>query len=256
VARMDQPRTEANAPVPSGTARDRVETTTPRGDERRALIVDTALRLFERDGYEKTTMRAIAREAGISVGNAYYYFASKNHLIQYFYDVLSDQHIARALNDMRARRDLAGRLAADLNAWVDVAEPYRELAAQFAKNAMDPNSPLSPFSPESEPARDKVIEIHRRAVLGSTAKVDSEILESLPDLLWMYHLGVVLFWTYDRSPGARRTRELIARTTPMVARVIGLSRFKIVRPLFREVDKLVKDFLLTPAGPEDGDTLR
>jgi len=163
---------------------------------------------------------------------------------------------ARALNDMRARRDLAGRLAADLNAWVDVAEPYRELAAQFAKNAMDPNSPLSPFSPESEPAREKVIEIHRRAVLGSTAKVDSEILESLPDLLWMYHLGVVLFWTYDRSPGARRTRELIARTTPMVARVIGLSRFKIVRPLFREVDKLVKDFLLTPAGPEDGDTLR
>jgi hypothetical protein len=67
---------------------------------------------------------------------------------------------------------------------------------------------------------------------------------------------VVLFWTYDRSPGARRTRGLIARTTPMVARVIGLSRFKVVRPLFRDADKLMKDFLLTPTGPENSGTPR
>jgi hypothetical protein len=31
----------------------------------------------------------------------------------------------------------------------------------------------------------------------------------------------------------------------MVARVIGLSRFKVVRPLFREADKLIQDFLMS-----------
>lgn len=249
---MDQP----SAPIPSGTARDRVESTTARGDERKALIVDTALRLFERDGYEKTTMRAIAREAGISVGNAYYYFASKDHLIQYFYEQVSDQHVAVALDRMRGHKDLAKRLSADLNAWLDVAEPYRAFAAQFAKNAVDPDSPLSPFSPESEVSRNKVIDVHRRAVLGSSAKVDAEILESLPDLLWMHHLGVVLFWVYDKSPNARRTRDLIDRTTPMVARVISLSRFKLVRPLFREADRLMKDFLLPPDGLGNGGRTR
>ncbi|MFD0630380.1 hypothetical protein ACFQ9X_00660 [Catenulispora yoronensis] len=90
-----------------------------------------------------------------------------------------------------------------------------------------------------------MIEVHRRAVQGSTTKVDPEIAANLPDLLWMHHMGIVLFWVYDRSPGARRTRDLIDRTSPMVARVIGLSRFKVVRPLFREADKLIQDFLLT-----------
>jgi hypothetical protein len=110
---------------------------------------------------------------------------------------------------------------------------------------VDPNSPLSPFSEESKPTRDKVIEVHRRAVLGSTAKVPQEIAENLPDLLWMHHMGIVLFWVYDRSPGARRSRDLVDRTSPMVARVIGLSRFKVVRPLFREADKLIQDFLMS-----------
>ena len=249
---MDDP----SAPIPSGTARDRVESTTAKGDERKALIGETALRLFERDGYEKTTMRAISREAGVSVGSAYYYFASKDHLIQYFYDQVSDQHVARALDRMRPHRDLARRLSVDLHAWVDVAEPYRAFAAQFVKNAVDPDSPLSPFSSESGPARDAVIEVHRHAVLGSTAKLDAEILESLPDLLWMHHLGIVLFWVYDKSPNAQRTRDLIDRTTPMVARIISLSRFKLVRPLFREADRLVKDFLLPPDGLGNGGRVR
>ncbi|CAM5596768.1 hypothetical protein STENM327S_00912 [Streptomyces tendae] len=44
------------------------------------------MRLFQERGYDRTTMRVIAQEAGVSVGNAYYYFAGKEHLIQGFYD--------------------------------------------------------------------------------------------------------------------------------------------------------------------------
>jgi AcrR family transcriptional regulator len=234
----------ADGGAPSGAARDRAESTTARGDERKALIVDTALRLFERDGYDKTTMRAIAAEAGISVGSAYYYFASKDHLIQSFYDTVSDEHVTRALDAMRSHRDFSSRLAADLHAWIDVAEPYRLFASQFVKNAVDPNSPLSPFSPESKPTRDKVIDVHRRAFAGSTAKIDPETAGFLPDLIWMHHMGVVLFWVYDRSPGAKRSHDLVDRTSPMVARAVSLARFKVARPLFREADRLMKDFLM------------
>jgi len=41
-----------------------------RGEATRRAIVETALRLFRERGYDKTTMRAIAAEAGVSVGNA------------------------------------------------------------------------------------------------------------------------------------------------------------------------------------------
>ena len=40
------------------------------------------MRLFRENGYEATTMRAIAKEAGVATGNAYYYFGSKEELIQ------------------------------------------------------------------------------------------------------------------------------------------------------------------------------
>ncbi len=53
-----------------------------------------------------------------------------------------------------------------LRVWLEIAEPYHEFAAQFFKNAADPESPLS-FSPESEHAREAAIDVHREVLRGS-----------------------------------------------------------------------------------------
>ncbi|OKI24386.1 hypothetical protein A6A07_05860 [Streptomyces sp. CB03911] len=66
-------RTPAAPELPGGRALPK----TGKSEQTRALILETAMRLFKERGYDKTTMRAIAAEAGVSVGNAYYYFASK-----------------------------------------------------------------------------------------------------------------------------------------------------------------------------------
>src|SRR2546430_16903366 len=68
-------------------------TKTPKGEQSRALILNTALDLLQEHGYEKTTMRAIAKRAGVSLGNAYHYFGSKEHLIQAFYHRLHEEHL-------------------------------------------------------------------------------------------------------------------------------------------------------------------
>jgi AcrR family transcriptional regulator len=70
---------------------------TQKGDQTKALILETALEIFRERGYEETTMRAIAEKAGLSLGNAYYYFHSKEYLIQAFYQRLHDEHLAAAL---------------------------------------------------------------------------------------------------------------------------------------------------------------
>ncbi|MBW2465654.1 MAG: helix-turn-helix transcriptional regulator, partial [Deltaproteobacteria bacterium] len=46
------------------------------GERKRALILETALSCFRDKGFDETTMRDIAREAGISLGAAYHYFPS------------------------------------------------------------------------------------------------------------------------------------------------------------------------------------
>jgi AcrR family transcriptional regulator len=234
------------AELPGGRARPK----TGKSEQTRALIMETAMRLFQERGYEKTTMRAIATEAGISVGNAYYYFAAKEFLIQGFYDQMTHEHAADAKRRMAGTRDFGERLRIALDSWIDTATPYHEFSAQFFRTAADPDSSLSPFSNESHPARATAIELFREVLAGSelAPKLDAELVELLPDVLWLYLMIVVLYWVFDRTPNTERTREFVRRSTPMTARVINLSRYRIFRPIVRDAKGLIQDFILPTLG--------
>ncbi|MFG3495267.1 TetR family transcriptional regulator [Streptomyces sp. NPDC047928] len=215
----------------------------PKSEQTRTVILETALRLFQERGYDRTTMRAIAQEAGVSVGNAYYYFASKEHLVQGFYDRIAAEHQTAVRPVLDGDVDLAARIRGTLLAWLDVAAPYHRFAAQFFKNAADPESPLSPFSAESAPAREAAIAIHERVLGGSGTRTPPELVPLLPRLMWLMQMGLVLFWVYDRSPGTERSRRLVERTAPLAARAIALSRFRVLRPLVRQVHEVLEEFL-------------
>jgi AcrR family transcriptional regulator len=201
-----------------------------KAEQTRAGIVDAAMTLFRSGGYDATTMRAIADEAGVSLGSAYYYFSGKEELIQAFYDQIQVEHAAAAA-DLLAQPGFADRLRAVLETFVDVAAPFHDFGAQFFRNAADPRSPLSPFSAESAPAREASTALFREAVEGSDLKVAPALREELPELLWLLHMGIVLFWVYDDSDGQRRTRTLIAGLVPIIDRSVRLTRLPVVRGL-------------------------
>ena len=215
--------------------------TVPKSEETRSLIVTTAMRLFTENGYDRTTMRAIATEAGVSVGNAYYYFSSKEQLIQGFYDEIARLHLDAARDLLANEPRFAERLKAVLLCWLELAEPYHRFGTQFFVNAADPESPLSPFSDESAAARDASIELMREVVDGSDVKLDPELRAQLPELLWLFQMGVVLFWVHDRSAREKRSRMLVERSVPLLARLAALSRLRVFRPVSREIVDLIQD---------------
>ncbi|WP_370221299.1 TetR/AcrR family transcriptional regulator [Kitasatospora sp. MAP12-22] len=223
---------------------------TDKSEQTRALILDTAMRMFQERGYDKTTMRAIAGEAGVSVGNAYYYFESKEYLIQGFYDRMTHEHAADARARMAGVQDFATRLDIALTAWVDCAAPYHQFASQFFRTAADPNSPLSPFSDESHPARTTAVELFREVLLESelAPKLDTELTELLPDLLWLHEMAVVLYWVFDRTEDTERTRAFVKRCTPLVAKLVGLTRYRMFRPIVRDAKGLIHDFIVPTFG--------
>ena len=49
-------------------------------DEMKEAILDAALRLFSENGFDGVSMRAVAREAGVSKSNIYHHFESKEAL--------------------------------------------------------------------------------------------------------------------------------------------------------------------------------
>ena len=216
--------------------------TTPSKAERtRAAIVDAAMRLFRGSGYDRTTMRAIAAEAGVSVGNAYYYFGSKEHLVQAFYDQLQAEHAEAAARVLSRETSFAGRLEGVLLAWLDVAAPHHEFAGQFFKNAAEPTSPLSPFSAESAPAREASIGLFDALLDGSDVKVNAALRQELPELLWLLQMGLVLFWVHDQSPDQDRSRTVVRRVVPIVDRLVRLSRMPVVRGIVDDVVGLMRE---------------
>lgn len=235
---------EETDPVATGQAGPDASGSRPaKGEQTRTLILETAMRLFQERGYDKTTMRVIAQEAGVSVGNAYYYFAGKEHLIQGFYDRIAAEHQAAVREVLDTETDLEARLAGVLRVWLDIASPYHEFAAQFFKNAADPDSPLSPFSSESEHAREAAISVHREVLAGTKTKVPAELVDVLPELMWLSQMGLVLYWVFDRSPGRERSYRLAGRGAKLTTRGVALARFRVLRPLVHEVHELFTDFL-------------
>ena len=208
---------------------------TPRAEQTRAAITEAALALFRERGYEAATMRAIAQRAGVSTGNAYYYYGSKEELIQEFYSRNHAAHMAAARGVFAAETDLAARLHGTVRALVDVLMPYHSFAATFYKHAAEPASPLSPFSPQSSPARLASIALYRDVVEGSSARMGPGVRERLPELLWLYSLGITLFWVHDNSDGCAKTYQLIDTTAPVIAQLVAASRLPALRRTLRDL---------------------
>jgi AcrR family transcriptional regulator len=208
---------------------------TARAAQTRAAIAEAALALFRERGYEAATMRAIAEQAGVSTGNAYYYFGSKEELIQEFYARNEAAHLAASAPVLGSERDLEARLAGTLHALVGVLAPYHDFAATLYKHAAEPRSPLSPFSPESSPAREAAIALYREVVDGSSARISRELRDRLPELLWLFSLGIILYWVYDSSPGTERTYQLIDATVPIAGRLVAAARLPVLRTTVRDI---------------------
>ncbi len=186
-------------------------------------------------------MRAIAERAGVSTGNAYYYFGSKEELIQEFYLRNHAEHLAASRVVLDRESDFNPRLRGTLRALIDVMAPYHAFAATFYKHAAEPTSPLSPFSKQSSPARDASIALYREVVDNSNVRVSSDLRGRLPELLWLASMGVILYWVHDTSPGCARTYRLIDATVPVIGRLVAASRIPVLRATLRDVTAIIDD---------------
>ena len=214
-----------------------------KGERTRERVLESALELFREHGYDATTMRMIAEAAGVSLGNSYYYFPSKDHLVQAFYWRIYEQRVAAVADRLAGERDLLRRLRIAVLGLLDVVGPYHRASATMFRTAADPSSPLNPFSASSAPTRRASIEFLREVVRGSDVRLPRDVAPVLPHLLNLYELGVILFWVNDRSAGQRRSYELVEDSTDAIVRLLSLSAMPGLRAVRRRILHWVSDLI-------------
>ena len=107
---------------------------------RRGEIVDGAIRLIARAGYEATTMRGLAAELEVSTGTITHWFATKDHVLAATLEQLADRFAARMASELEGVDGPRAQLIAIGDASVpdtperaDEQRVWGELAARAAR---------------------------------------------------------------------------------------------------------------------------
>ena len=175
-----------------------------KGERTRAHLVRTAFELFERKGFERTTLRDIASRAKVSLGLLYRYYPSKDALVVELYEELSREFERRA---QFPEGTWLVRYVAALRLSIDVLRPHREaLRGMVSSLVVPPGHPL--FIPGDQPSHERVRSKFVNVVTGSTAPPPDA--ERLGRALYLAHLGLVLGFLLDRSPKQKATFEALA----------------------------------------------
>jgi TetR/AcrR family transcriptional regulator, transcriptional repressor of aconitase len=195
-------------------------------ERRRAEILAAALRCFAREGFHRTTMQDIVREARLSPGAIYRYFAAKEDIIA---AIAAERHAAERamLHEAASRTDVEAGLhelvSAFLGRLADPAEQeWRRVTVQVWGEALR-SAPVLAVAREGldEPLRTLAALIRRSQQAGRLARdLDADALARVAAAIFQ---GLVLQQAWDPDVDvaayARAAEVLLAallRPTPVV----------------------------------------
>lgn len=217
-----------------------------RSAETRARILSTALATFRKAGLDAATMRQISKDAGVALGAAYYYFPSKEAIVQAFYESVQEEHRQRVEVVLSTGRlDLEARLRAAFHSKLDIVEGDRKFLGALFRYTGEPGHPLSVLSEEARPVREQSIAVFALAV--GDEKLPDDIRTFLPTALWALHMAILLYFIYDTSPNQQRTRKLVDGTLALVVRLLALVKFPLLKPVRGSLTSLLRDAGLFPS---------
>lgn len=208
-------------------------------EETAVRILESALDLFRKKGYDAATMRDIASQAGVATGAAYYYYASKDAIILDFYQrsCLAMQPEIEAAVDRAA--GFEARLRALIQAKLTFFAPNRNVLRALLRNGADPGHPLSPFSSRTKEIRDIDVAWFRRILAESGMRIPKDIGPHLPNVLWFLQMGIIYFWVIAGSSVQPQTDRLIELAAKLATTLIRLSGFPLMRPVRRAVVEII-----------------
>ncbi len=215
-----------------------------RSETMREHILDTAIRMFRKNGFDETTMREVASEVGVALGLAYHYFPSKEALVMAYYERVQREHRIVAHERLPQMRSLRDRLAMLLQTKLDILKDDRKLLGALFRYAGSPEHPLSFLGNATAPLRADCMSLFAEAL--EPERLPEDLRELLPLAIWALHVGVLLYFLYDSSPNLKRTRRLVDGSVGLIVSFLKLAKLPLLRPARRGVTALLREAGLIP----------
>lgn len=213
---------------------------TPKARLTRSHLLSTALRVFRERGFESVTMRDLAAAAGASLGAAYYYFPSKEAIIQAYYDDVQAEHARRLTAAIsETKLDLRGRLRAAFHSKLDILQGDRRLLGALFRYTGEPHHPLSVLGAGTRQNRRQSMSVFQTAI--GDERLPDDVRAILPVALWGLHMGILLYFIYDDSAEQQRTRRLVDGVLTLLVRILSLVKLPILKPIRGSVLTLLRD---------------
>lgn len=220
-------------------------TPSPKAQLTRSHILSTALRVFRERGLEAATMRELASAASASLGSAYYYFPSKEAIIQAYYDDVQAEHARRVAAALAEKRlDLKERLRAAFHSKLDILQGDRKLLGALFRYTGEPHHPLSALGDGTRKNRQQSMSVFLTAL--SNERLPDDLRTVLPSALWALHMGIILYFIYDESPEQQRTRRLVDGVLTLIVRSLSLVQRPLLKPVRGSILTLLRDAGLLP----------
>lgn len=185
-------------------------------------------------------MREVAKRAGVALGGAYYYFPGKEAIVQAYYERVQAEHARRAEEALKETKlDFGERLRIVFHSKLDILKDDRPLLGAIFRYTGEPLHPLSCLGPATRSLREESIGTFRRA-LGAE-DLPPDLAKLLPLALWALHMGVLVYFIYDNSEQQQRTRRLVDGAIELIARLLSLAKFPLLRPFRGRVVALLEE---------------
>lgn len=206
-------------------------------------LTEVSLRLFQDKGFEKTTMREIAREAEVSLGSAYYYFKNKEEIVLFFYQSSLEKTLEYSEKIFAQPKPLDQKLLEFFDSKFKELLPNRNFLKVLSRSAFDSAAPTSPFSEQNQPIKQKVIGLLEKAIEEENVKAGKDLRPILGSLIWHLQMALLLYWLHDKSDNQIRTQKLTEKTLKLFFTFVGLSSLPLIRGFnksFVEIFQLIE----------------
>jgi len=214
---------------------------TAEGEATRRRLYEVAIERIGEVGYEAATLRDVAARAGVSATLLYRYFPSKRAVVLALYDELSES-FARRGAELPAGR-WRNRFIQALEWSLEVLDPHR-VTLRALTPVMVGDADEGVFAQTTAFSRMRVQSVFRDAVVGAKDAPSPALAEPLGRLLYLLHLGVILWWLLDRSPRQRATTALIALLEKMLPSADMVLKLPPVRGFVMQADALFVEGLI------------